>query len=327
MKVINLKITFSILIIIFLTGCLTKQKISNLAEAENQIITTEGRHFFTSSSGIAELTYEYGERKLEYIKTDCDALNGIESIGQWLIAVCADSKLIKPKHKLIKIDLSNTDPTTHSPHVSTLFELTDIALPNGLAISPNQDSILIANYNLFGRGFISRLQLNISDDSLTAGNFDLKFLNHNHGIASANGIRFSQGELYVSDFNIAQLSSRIIKISFIGDEYLSHQTIFSAPTILDDLLPTCKGILVTDYLMGRLIFIDKDGQISRSSVQQFPGITSVVWGQYPLFPDKTLVITERGILNDSKTLIGNQISSSRITDRLLRNVGAKCSNF
>ena len=320
----HLKTAFSLLILLLLTGCLTKQKISNLAEAENQIITAEGRHFFTSSSGIAELTYQYGERKLNYIKTDCDALNGIESIGQWLIAVCADSKLIKPKHRLIKIDLSNKDKYSGSPQVTTLFELTDIALPNGLAISPNQDAILIANYNLFGRGFISRLKLNISDQDLTAGEFELKFLNHNHGIASANGIRFSQGDLYVSDFKVSSLSSRIVKVSFIGDEYLNHQTIFKASTILDDLLPTCEGILVADYLMGRLIFINKQGKVSRSKVQQFPGITSISWGQYPLFSDNTLVITERGILNDPYTLIGNQISSSKISNRVMQNIGANC---
>lgn len=325
MKNSNFKILVSVCLTFVLSGCLTKQKVDNLAEAENQTITAEGRHFFTSSSGIAELTYEYGKRKLKYIKTDCDALNGIESIGQWLIAVCADSKLIKPKHKLIKIDLSNIDESTNRPHVSTLFELTDIALPNGLAISPNQDFILIANYNLFGRGFISRLHLNVTDNELAAGEFELKFLNHNHGIASANGIRFSQGDLYVSDFKASKLASRIIKVRFIADEYLNHETIFSAATILDDLMPTCEGVLVADYLMGRLIFINKHGKVSRSKIQQFPGITSITWGQYPLFSDNTLVITERGILNDSYTLIGNQISSSKITNRILRNIGANCS--
>lgn len=319
------RIPFIFLIIFFLSGCLTKEKISDLAEAENQVITAEGRHFFTSSSGIAELVYEHGERKLVLIKTDCDALNGIESIGKWLIAVCADNKLIKPKHKLIKIDLSKTSSITNRPPVSTLFELTDIALPNGLAITPNKDSILIANYNLFGQGFISRLSLKVSDYELTAGKFELSFLNHNHGIASANGIRFYQGDLYVSDFKISSLSSRIVKVSFIGDEYLSHKTIFSAATILDDLLPTCKGVLIADYLMGRLIFINQHGKVSRSKIQQFPGITSVVWGRSPHFSDNTLVITERGILNDSHTLIGNQISTSTVANHVFRNIGANCN--
>jgi hypothetical protein len=321
------KIFYTALFVLFLTGCLSKEKINNLAEAENQIITAEGRHFFTSSKGIAELYYEYGQKKLSFIETDCDTLNGIVSTGDWLIAVCADSKLISPIHRLIKIDLSNINSLTHKPTVSTLFELTDIALPNGLVMTPNQDAVLIANYNLLGQGFISRLELNHSYDDLSAGNFDLKYLSQEHGIASANGIKFYNNDLYVSDFQITTASSRIVKIRFIADEYLDHQVLYSANTILDDLLPTCDGVLVSDYLFGRLIFISKYGKVSKSSLQQFPGITSIAWGQTPLFPEKTLVITERGILNDRYTLIGNQISSSAISDRVLMDVGANCSHF
>ena len=323
----TVKVFYALLLLLSLTGCLTKQKINNLPEAENQIITQEGRHFFTSSSGIAELYYEYGQQKLSFIKTDCDTLNGIVSIGDWLIVVCADSKLINPIHKLIKIDLSNIDPTTNKPTVSTLFELTDIALPNGLAMAPSQDAVLIANYNLLGRGFISRLELNHSYHDLSAGEFDLKYLNHQHGIASTNGIKFFNGDLYVSDFQLATASSRILRIRFIANEYLDHQVLYSANTILDDILPTCDGILISDYLFGRLIFISKQGKVSKSSLQQFPGITSITWGQAPLFPEKTLVITERGILTDRYTSIGNQISSSTISDRVLRDVGANCSEF
>ena len=40
-----IKILFFTLIISSLTGCLTKQKIDNLTEAENQVITQNGRHF------------------------------------------------------------------------------------------------------------------------------------------------------------------------------------------------------------------------------------------------------------------------------------------
>ena len=322
----TVKTLYTILVILSLTGCLTKQKITHLAEAENQIITQEGRHFFTSSSGIAEWHYEDGRKKLSFIETDCDTLNGIVSIENWLIAVCADSKLINPIHKLIKIDLSNINPSTNKPTVSTLFELTNIALPNGLAMTPNQDAVLIANYNLLGQGFISRLELNYTDADLSAGEFDLKYLNNNHGIASTNGIKFFNGDLYVSDFQITTASSRIVKISFIANEYLDHQVLYSANTVLDDLLPTCDGILVSDYLLGRLIFISKQGKVSKSSLQQFPGITSIAWGQAPLFPERTLIITERGILNDRYTLIGNQISSSYISDRVLRDVGANCSD-
>jgi hypothetical protein len=323
----KIKIILFTILLLSLTGCLNKQKINNLAEAENQVITQDGRHFFTSSSGIAELTFEYGQKKLRFIPTDCDALNGIENIGDWLIAVCADNKLINPKHKLIKINLSEINPYTNKPTISTLFNLTNIALPNGLAITPNKDAILIANYNLLGKGFISRLQINHSYDDLTPGKFDLKYLTHKQGVYSANGLKFYHGDLYVSDFKLKTLSSRIVKIDFIADQYLDHQVLFSARTVLDDLLPTCDGILVSDHLFGRLIFISNRGKISRSRLQQFPGISSILWGQAPLFPEKTLIITERGILNDRHTLVGNQISSSNISDRVLSSIGADCSSL
>jgi hypothetical protein len=62
----KIKIILSTILLLSLTGCLTKQKINNLAEAENQVITQDGRHFFTSSSGIAELTFEYGQKKITF---------------------------------------------------------------------------------------------------------------------------------------------------------------------------------------------------------------------------------------------------------------------
>ena len=137
-------------------------------------------------------------------------------------------------------------------------------------------------------------------------------------------MKFLGEDLYLTDFDYTSLTSRVVKVSFTQGEFLSSNVLYEKVTILDDLLPTCGGVLVGDFLNGRLVFINSEGDVFRSDYQEFPGLSSMIWGQAPLFSDNTLVITERGIIQDSLTSIGNQISTVDISSSTLENVGARC---
>ncbi len=305
---------------LILQGCLNKEKLSDMPEAENQVITEDGRHFVTSGKGLAEITQSNGTLSLDYIDAGCDAYNGIVSFDDRLIVVCADSALINARHTLISAQLE----TGVKPEMSELMVLDNMSLPNGMTLTPENDALLIADYVLLGRGKVSKFDLSINDNVLSAQLNDLNFLNIEQNIYSPNGLKFSGNDLYLTDFDYTSISSRVVKVSFLDGAYLDTDVLYSKTTILDDLLPTCGGVLTGDFLNGRLVFINSEGEVFRSDYQEFPGLSSMVWGQAPLFDANTLVITERGIIQDSISSIGNQISTVEISNSILNDVGANC---
>lgn len=317
---------FIIVLIPLLQACLTKEKLSTLADAENQVITQSGRHFVTSAEGISEIKKTHWGYSVETTKTECDEINGIESLENWLIAVCADSSLFSPVHSLIKINIQ--DP--YNPIISHLIDLPGVALPNGIVLTPSKQSLLIADFNLFGKGKISKIDLSLSDD-LKAVGYSENFIGNTDGIYSPNGLKFLNNDLYLTDFNTWGLQGRIVKLSFSEADASTKsitdiQIIHRGLSLYDDLLPTCDGILAADFLNGRLVFINSDGDVHKSKLQQFPGISSMLWGSERMFEKNTLIITEKGILKDRVSSIGNQISLAPITSNVLSRVSAQCSD-
>lgn len=305
---------------LLLQGCLNKEKVVHMPEAENQVITESGRHFVTSGKGLAELKNQNGQLVLDYIDAGCDAYNGIVSFDQHLIAVCADSALINARHTLISAELTENA----KPVMTELLKLNGMSLPNGMTLTPDNSALLIADYLLLGRGKVSKFDLSVNETGLNAQVNDLNYLDIDQNVYSPNGLKFSGEDLYLTDFDYTSLSSRVMKISFDNGQYLNSEVLYEKITILDDLLPTCGGVLTGDFLNGRLVFINSEGEVHRSDYQELPGLSSMIWGQAPLFNNNTLVITERGIIQDSVSSIGNQVSSVDISNSTLQTVGAHC---
>lgn len=303
-----------------LQACLTKEKISTNGDAENQIITASGRHFVTSVEGISEIKRTRWGHSVEIFETQCDELNGIESIENWLIVVCADSALFSAQHSLIKIDIE--DP--YNPKVSHLIDLPDISLPNGISLTPNKKSLLITDFNLLGKGKIAKIDLSLTPQ-LEASNYNPEFITNADGIYSPSGLKFLDDDLYLTDFNTWALQGRIMKLGFSDNNISSIEVIHQGLALYDDLLPTCGGVLAADYLNGRLLFVNAYGDVHKSKLQQFPGISSMRWGTTEMFPKNTLVITEKGILKDRFSSIGNQISTTQVSPKVLRSISAQCS--
>ena len=316
----NLGIATIISSCLFMQGCLNKEKLADMPEAENQVITEDGRHFVTSGKGLAEIKNQDGQLMLDYIDAGCDAYNGIVSFDEHLLVVCADSALINARHTLIGAQLQSNV----KPEMTELLELSNMSLPNGMTLTPDNSALLIADYLLLGRGKVSKFDLSVNETGLDVQLEDLNYLNINHNVYSPNGLKFSGEDLYLTDFDYTSLSSRVVKISFENGDFLNSEVLYEKVTILDDLLPTCGGVLTSDFLNGRLVFINSEGAVYRSDYQEFPGLSSMIWGQAPLFDNNTLVITERGIIQDSISSIGNQISTVNISSDTLQTVGANC---
>lgn len=308
----SLKMGFVCLLVLLLQGCLTKSKLAFLPDAENQIITSDGRHFLSSAAGISEIKKGRFGHYLMTAKLPCDEVNGLESYKNQLIAVCADSALLFAKHKLIAVNLNNW-PT---PDIRTLKTLDGISLPNGIALDKSDMSLYLADFNLFGDGHITRLQLDDSENTLRVTDYQPRFLHKSHGIHAPNGLKLINGDLFVTDFHTLGLSSRLVKINLAHQGYSDHQVLLKRYTLFDDFTHLCGGFLVTDFLNGRLLYLDKRNRLHKTNVQQFQGASSVSLGSEALFDKPTLVVTEKGILKDTLSAIGNQVSLAPISKRL-----------
>lgn len=317
---------FNIFVLIFLTlmlqGCLNKQKLLDFPEAENQVVTLDGRHFFTSGKALAEIVKVEDEYTLQEIDAGCDGYSGIDVQGDWLFVVCLDNSLIAGEHQLITARIKQGE----QPEFETLVSLSQLSLPNGLAIAPLGDYLYIADFVLLGRGKVSKYSLDTSNGSPKISLIEGEYLSVQQDVHSPNGLKFLDDDLYVTDFNVSGFQSRLLKINETASGDVVTEVLYEKNTIFDDLLPTCGGVLVADYINGRLIFVNSEAEAYQSKFQEFPGISSMRWGQPPLFEKGShLIVTERGIIQDGITDIGNQITSIPISNLLKNEVGAQCS--
>lgn len=299
-----------------LSGCLQKQKIADIPEAENQLLTNDGRYFVTAGSGI----YEMQNNQALKFGPSC-AYAGIMQAGDYLLTVCSQLALINSTHKVYYAKLI----PGQQPQLTLLTQLNNMSLPNGMALQ-DAKHLLIADYNVLGTGKIARLTFHAnSAGQLIPDAFEASYLNSQQGIYSANGLRMQAGRLYFTDWVSALAQSRVGYLDFDpqgnpGSAHILH----SQAGIIDDLLPACGGVLAADYLNGRLLFINAAGELFKSSLQQFPGLSSIMQGDGRHARTDQLLVTERGILFDSITPIGNQLSLVDIDPEVLTRTGAQC---
>ena len=301
-----------------LSGCLNKTKMVDLPDAENQLITSDGRHFVTGANSIYEITRHNGQYQKHAFGPKCNYA-GLAEYQGYLLANCMEVKLINGK-KAIYFGKLTKDAL---PEMLELADLSALSIPNGLAVK-TEGELLIANSNYFGAGSIAMLHVEVTADGLHATGLEKNYLAATNNIQGANGLRMLGNTLYFTDFSPSTLHSRVGRVSFDDAGNVADVTILRDKLgVYDDLWPMCHGVVVADYLNGRLMFINQHGDVYQSSAQEFPGASSVMLASGGLYPANTLVITEKGILLETGTTIGNQLSQVQLSSALLNHVGCQ----
>lgn len=316
-----IKITSLLVAAVALTGCLNKSKLVELPDAENQLITTQGRYFVSGANSVFEIENVDGQFQNKAFGPKCNYA-GLAQYKNYLLANCMEVKLINAKKQMFYAELVEGQ----LPEFELLADLSELSIPNGLTVKQVGETtgeLLIGNSNYFGAGSISKLTIEEVDGTLSAVELNTDYLAANQNVNGANGVRMLGNTLYFTDFSPSSLRSRVGKVEF--DEYGDPQEVEilrDKVAIYDDLIPMCGGVLVADYLNGRLVFINKEGDDYKSTSQEFPGASSVMLVSNGMFAENTLLITEKGILLETGTTIGNQVSQVQLQDSLLQHV--KC---
>lgn len=314
------------------TGCVDKTSITHVGDAENILFTSEGRLIVSGGDNIYEVTKPNGsyQKRALYLddygnEIECN-FTGIAQKDNWLISSCVETKwIIFTNNHLVAANLDSEQlqfqrisPSANDPY-DRLF------LPNGLAISPTGD-LLVADYNLFSASGVAKVELDYSTDLPRIRSIEEDFVGINHGLSTPNGIRVADNYLFVSDGNAVKRyqfdedGNVPTHIEVNGLTEANETLVWKGglATIVDDIMPYCGGVALTSYLGGKIIFVERqtDAQ-GRDTFQEhsdtgalaFNSPSSLAIGQPPLFSGYEVLVTEKGLLQETGSNFGNRLSA------------------
>lgn len=314
------------------TGCVDKTSITHVGDAENILFTTDGRLIVSGGDNIYQVTKSsdsYHRRAL-YLDNNGNEIEcnftGIAQKDNWVISSCVETKwIIFTNNHLVAANLDEQNiqfkrisPSSNDPYDS-LF------LPNGLAFSPAGD-LLVADYNLFSASGIAKVELDYSGDLPSILSVEKDFVGVNHGLSNPNGVRVDDNYLFVSDGNAVKRyqfdeSGNVPTHIEVNGLTESNETLVwkgGLATIVDDIMPYCGGVALTSYLGGKIIYVERevDAQGNESFQEHsdtgalaFNSPSSLAIGQAPLFSGYQILVTEKGLLQETGSNFGNRLSA------------------
>lgn len=316
-----------------LAGCVEKVKVAFVGDAENILFTSTGTLLVTGGESVYRIqkntaangSVSYQVRSV-YAGEKC-SFTGLAQQGDWVFAACGKTYL-KWKGFTFKlgVDTRLFAANVKSPggiHFVRIDQQDDndpldrLVVPNGLAFTPNGE-LLIADSNYLGQGHVGKITLDYSGTYPRVAQFDRDWLDASYGIDSPNGVRVADNKLFLSDGNTIRRfffdASGEIPLTFFdaaGNEVSNlpdDNEIYSEGLIIDDIMPYCGGVALTDYLEGQLVYLAENGEVYKTPALSFDSPSSLAIGQGPDFNGHDLLVTEKGILMDNVSEIGNQLS-------------------
>lgn len=245
--------------------------LAEVTAAENQTLTSDGRHFVTGDEGIYELTPDGKGGAIAVARTttqDCK-FAGIVEVGEVLYANCYasnDSSIYAAKRA----------PSPEFRRIHTLEAGTRLA--NGLTRDPQGRLYVASTY----RGRILRLTLAASDP-LTIANEALWLENTG---ALTNGLKYHAGQIYWTD------GGEIKRAALNADGSAgAPQTFAAGGSLYDDMFVDPRGLLAADFIGGYVRAFGPDGKVLASTKVDLQGPSSILAA--PAFGAGAFVVTER----------------------------------
>ncbi|MDX1496488.1 MAG: hypothetical protein R3352_02935, partial [Salinisphaeraceae bacterium] len=137
----------------------------------------------------------------------------------------------------------------------------------------------------------------------------LQFIGLDQNLRFPNGLARIDNTFYSTDGGV------IFSVELMSDGSAGPPTaLYFAPTAHDDLSVTNdeKSLLVTDFFTGKIVQLSLQGEVLQETdplTFSFP--SAVQQAQPPMFDVNDILITEKGLLTDTVTPIGNQLTLFR----------------
>ncbi len=279
------------------SSCGEKTVLLTIPDAENLLFSADGRLFVSGGTNVFEITRNGTEWvAMPLLDGSCN-FTGLAIQRNTLYANCFDKQLYAAR-------------LTAQPRLQPIHTY-DIAAPNGLTDGPD-NTLFLANgplaTNALPNPQVRRLKL----DDLDPMKVVTDEVWTRQGLLAPNGVQRSGNTIYVSNSGLGGLAEiRAYDIQPDGSAGAGRQ-VASLLTVPDDFSIVRDSFLVAGFGTSQISLVGADGNVvSSTSLLSFSFPSQVRVGQPPLFAPTDILVTEKGILGDNVSPIGNRLSVFR----------------
>lgn len=276
------------------SSCGEAVPLVDIPDAENLQFSSDGRLFVSGGSDIYEITKAAdGSFQATPLANAGCGFNGIAIKGDMIYTVGCNNTAWAAK-------------LTAHPIFTKIFDFTNTCIANGAAIGADGnlyvvDEPLLPNC-LPPDPKIMRLTIDPTDpfrilaqetwvQGSPAGGL---FLNLDSTLRFPNGLVAEGRHFYSTD------GGSVFSVELLPDGSAGPVTpLFFEPTAHDDLGLTADGLLVSDFAGGRVVLLDRNGQLLQETDRlTVTEASSVRLGQPPMFESTDVLITDKGIIGE-----------------------------
>lgn len=281
----------------FADACGEKVTIANIGDAENLLFTSSGRLFVSGGERLTEITRTAAG---DYLSTDVSVAScnftGLAVIQSTLFAACFDGSLWAGSLNAVPM------------RVSRVATIAGVNAGNGLVDGPDGTSLFLVNGPSGNPAKIVRIRLNPQAITQVASAADWL----TSGLSFPNGLQRKGNTLFFSDSDAGSLG-RLKSVPILADGNAGAVSNLAAFNSLpDDFSFIENDFAVSFFSSGQIARLSATGQTLQSTgMNRFESPSQVRIARAPLFRDGDLLVTEKGVIGDNNSTVGNRLTLYR----------------
>lgn len=280
------------------SGCGEKTRLLDIPDAENLLFSPDGRLFVSGGENVYEIRRAGGGYSATPLLDGSDNFTGVALRGTVLYANGFSGTLYAA-------------PLTAQPALVAIHDL-GLSSANGLATGPDGE-LYAVNGPAATDPRIVRLQLDPKDPLRVLEQRD--WLRFTPGTVFPNGVQVRGRDLYYSESALPSLAlGRIRRVPITTDGSAGAAVDFASLglSLPDDFSLAGQGLLASYFTGGRIGLFAADGSLlAQTDALSFDSPSQVRLGQAPLFANTDLLVTEKGLLGEGQSGVGNALSVFR----------------
>ncbi|HEX4917679.1 MAG TPA: hypothetical protein VFV43_07265 [Limnobacter sp.] len=286
----------------FSNACADIAPLLTIPDAENLLFSSDGRLFVSGGRNVYEVLAktEGGYEARALAEQECN-FTGLAIARNTLYANCGDGRLWAGALK------------GQGMRIAPVFQMQGIGLANGLVDGPDGNTLYLADGPLPGSALPSpklvKLQLDPQDP--------LRVVSQNTWLDLAgrfpNGVQRTGRVLFFTD-SAPPAMGQLNAVTIRPDGSPSTPLVLSQfNAIPDDFSVLAGGYAVTYFFSGQVVRLGLDGTVQESfdPLTFSTGASQVRAGRPPMFKSTDLLVTEKGLLGEQDSPIGNRLTLVR----------------